>query len=84
MNIDAPSLMMLVVACLFSSGCQKKVAPKSSSPIRIIATDSGFEAPPIIAPGFRHLLFENRGTEIHEAMFVKLPQDVSAADFGPL
>ncbi|MBA3883795.1 MAG: hypothetical protein H0X73_14090 [Chthoniobacterales bacterium] len=81
MSIDATGRAVLVVACLFSSGWQKEVAAKSSSPIRIIATDSGFEAPPMIAPGLRHLLFENRGTEIHEAMLVKLPQGVSAADF---
>ncbi len=81
MSIDATGRAVLVVACLFSSGWQKEVAAKSSHPSRIIATDSGFEAPPMIVPGLRHLLFENRGTEIHEAMLVKLPQGVSAADF---
>ncbi len=72
---------MLVAACFVSVGCQKNVAEKAHSPIRIIATDSGFEAPATMAPGLRHLLFENRGTEIHEAMLVKLPQGFSPADF---
>ena len=51
-----------------------------AAPVRIIATDQGFEAPQTIAAGLRHLVFENRGKEIHEGMFVKLPpgMDVNA------
>ena len=81
MNMHATGRAILVAAGLFSVGCQKNVADKPAHPIRIIATDSGFEAPATMPPGLRHLLFENRGTEIHEAMLVKLPQGVSPADF---
>jgi len=81
MNMHVAGRAMLVIACLLSVGCQKNVADKPADPIRIIATDSGFEAPATMPPGRRHLLFENRGNEIHEAMLVKLPQGVSPADF---
>ena len=73
--------VLLAAACLVSVGCQKKVAKPDSSPFRIVATDTGFEAPESVAPGLRHIVFENRGSEIHEAMLVKLPNGVSPADF---
>jgi hypothetical protein len=81
MNIDAIPQAMLVAACLISVGCHKKVAEKDIPPFRIIATDAGFEAPSSVSAGLRHIVFENRGTEIHEAMLVKLPADVSANDY---
>jgi hypothetical protein len=62
-------------------GCHKKVVEKETPPFRIIATDSGFEAPDSVLPGLRHIVFENRGTEIHEALLVKLPNGVSANDY---
>jgi len=49
--------------------------------VRIIATDAGLEAPRTIRPGMRHIIFENRGKQVHEAMFVKLPAGMSAEDF---
>mgnify|MGYP000214371328 CR=1 FL=1 len=36
---------------------------------RIVATDSGYDSPPCMPAGLRHLEFENRGSEIHELMF---------------
>jgi hypothetical protein len=51
------------------------------TPFRIIATDSGFIAPSNILAGLRHIIFENRGTQIHEAMLVKLPQGMTPADY---
>jgi hypothetical protein len=54
----------------------------TAAPVRIIATDQGFEAPASIDAGMRHVLFENRGREIHEFMFVKLPHGMSAADYA--
>jgi hypothetical protein len=54
---------------------------KEAPPFRIIATDAGFEAPDGIAAGLRHIVFENRGSEIHEAMLVKLPKGMSANDY---
>lgn len=31
--------------------------------------------------GMRHIIFENHGTQIHEAMFIKLPAGMSVGDF---
>jgi len=56
-------------------------APAHETPIRIVATDNGYEAPASVAPGLRHVVYANHGTEIHEAMFVKLPENMSALDF---
>jgi len=41
------------------------------------------DSKPLLAspPGLRHIVFENRGSEIHEAMLVKLPKAVSADDY---
>ena len=61
--------------------CQRKIAEKETPPFRIIATDAGFEAPDRVAAGLRHIVFENRGSEIHEAMLVKLPKGMSADDY---
>lgn len=63
-------------------GCQKRVAEKDTLPFRIIATDAGFEAPNRVAAGMRHIIFENRGSEIHESMLVKLPKGTSADDYA--
>jgi hypothetical protein len=52
-----------------------------AAPIRIIADDSGLEAPTRISSGTRHILFENHGKEIHEVMFVKLPNGMTAAEY---
>jgi len=81
MNIDAIRRATLLVACLVSVGCQRKIAEKEAPPFRIIATDAGFDAPNDVAAGLRHIVFENRGTEIHEAMLVKLPKGMSANDY---
>ena len=67
--------------CFVSIGCQKKVAENEVPPFRIIATDTGFEAPEGVAAGLRHILFENHGSEIHEAMLVKLPKGMSPDDY---
>lgn len=52
-----------------------------AAPIRIIADDSGLQAPTRISSGTRHILFENHGKEIHEVMFVKLPNGMTAAEY---
>jgi len=49
--------------------------------IRIVATDEKLEAPDTIRAGLRHIIFENHGKQIHEAMFIKLPAGMSVADF---
>ena len=82
MSTNATCRAMLVAVCLISLGCQKKVVKKDSSlPFLIIATDAGFEAPNRVAAGLRHIVFENRGSEIHEAMLVKLPEGLTADDY---
>jgi len=53
----------------------------ATAPVRIIADDAGLQAPAKIGSGTRHILFENHGKEIHEAMFVKLPKGMTAAGY---
>src|SRR3982751_4920499 len=81
MQIDGIHRIILGVACLASIGCHAKVADKDVAPFRIIATDVGFEAPDRVAPGLRHVVFENHGSEIHESMLVKLPPGMSADNY---
>ena len=78
MKIDFISSAALVAACLISVGCQEK---KNTAPFRIIATDAGFNAPDTVPAGLRHIIFENHGSEIHEAMLVKLPKSMSAENY---
>ena len=81
MNISVTSWATLLGICLLSFGCQRQIAKKDIPPFRIVATDGGFEAPDRLAAGLRHIVFENRGTEIHEGMLVKLPNGMSADDY---
>ena len=63
-------------ACVFlAAGCGTK---QETPPVRIVALDGAFEAPQGVAAGLRHIIFENRGSEIHEAAFVKLPAGMTA------
>jgi hypothetical protein len=48
------------------------------TPFRIAATDRGFEAPARMSAGLRHIVFENHGAQVHEAMLVKLPPGMDA------
>lgn len=56
--------------------------PAAITPIRIVATDAGFEAPERIPAGLRHIVFENHGSAVHEAMLVKLPQAMDADQYA--
>jgi uncharacterized cupredoxin-like copper-binding protein len=49
--------------------------------VRIVATDEKLEAPQTIRPGMRHVIFENHGKQIHEAMFLKLAPGRTVEDF---
>ena len=49
--------------------------------IRIVATDEKLDAPDTIRAGIRHIIFENRGKQIHEAMFVKLQAGMTVGGF---
>ena len=53
----------------------------ASGVFTIIATEAGFEAPDHVASGMRHIVYENRGSEIHEAMFIKLAPGMTARDY---
>lgn len=48
---------------------------------RIVATDEGYDAPDRLSAGLRHVVFENHGHEIHEAMFVKLGSGMTPEDY---
>lgn len=86
-----PFRALLPAAALLAAGCANRgdeAAPAArrdggagGAPLRIVATDTGFVAPARIAPGMRHIHFENQGTEIHEAMLVKLPEGMDAEGF---
>jgi len=67
-------------ACLLAVSCQW-TAKKESPPFQIVAKDGAFEAPSGLAAGLRHIVFENRGSEIHEAMLVKLPKGMTPDDY---
>jgi len=54
---------------------------KEAPPFRIVATDAAFEVPDRLAAGLRHIIFENRGSEIHQGMLVKLSRGTSANDY---
>src|SRR6266513_2574628 len=81
MKIGATRWATLLTVYLLSFGCQRHVADKEVPPFQIVATDTGFEAPDRLAAGLRHIVLENRGTEIHEGMLVKLPNGMSADDY---
>ena len=70
---------LVAIVFLLLAGCGQKV--KETPPFHIIATDSGFEAPGGLAAGMRHVIFENRGSNIHEAMFVKLAGGMTPDDY---
>ena len=81
MSIGTICRNTLLAVCLLSFGCQRQLVQKEMPPFRIVATDAGFEAPDRLAAGLRHIVFENRGSEIHEGMLVKLPKGMSADDY---
>lgn len=56
-------------------------ASAAKDAFRIVATDDGFAAPARIPAGLRHIVFENHGREIHEAMLVKLPAGMTAKEY---
>ena len=80
--VNGAKVLAAAAAASFAlAGCHSKIAAKSDTPFRIIATDAGFDAPDIVPAGLRHIIFENHSSEIHEAMFVKLPQGMSVSDY---
>lgn len=80
MNNDSVHGTIVALACLISIGCNKSGVVKET-PFRIIATDVGFDAPKRVNSGLRHIVFENHGSQIHEAMLVKLPEGMTSEDY---
>src|SRR5436190_16737014 len=74
-------LAAAVAVSFAASGCHSKIAGKNDAPFRVIATDAGFDAPDAVPAGLRHIVFENRGSEIHEGMLVKLPQGMTVGEY---
>ena len=70
----------LVITCVLELSCRPTV--KEPPPFHIVATDAGFEAPAGLAAGRRHIIYENHGTKIHEAMLVRLATGMTAGDYA--
>ena len=75
------SAFLLGLIVLVLAACSASRAPAASPAFMIVATDEGFEAPTQVPAGLRHIVFTNHGTEIHEAMLVKLPAGMDAPAF---
>lgn len=86
--------VLAVMCCLLGVGCQPgdQGRPRPSAqqaghnaqprpPIKIVATDSGFNAPAVMSAGLRHIVFENHGSQVHEAMLIKLPDGMGADQY---
>jgi hypothetical protein len=73
LNFQAIVQTLIAAAlCFGSAGCRPQAPKKDRASFHIVATDAAFEAPTKVPAGLRHILFENRGMEIHESMLVKL------------
>ena len=84
-HVASLSLLALVAACgdasLRDTSADARANAAADQALRIVATDTGFEAPDRVPSGLRHVVYENRGTQIHEAMFIKLPDGMSANQY---
>jgi uncharacterized cupredoxin-like copper-binding protein len=68
--------VVAAIVCLLASH-----TAGAAEPVRIVATDAKLDAPMTIRPGLRHIIFENHGKQIHEAMFLKLAPGKTIEDF---
>lgn len=83
--------ILLVAFCFGSSSvnaeegsCALAASEESGSDsgaVLITATDGGFESPPCVSAGLRHFTFRNTGENIHEVMFIKLPDEMTAEQY---
>ncbi len=81
MDLHSAIRVLMILLSFVSCGCHSKLGRERTAPFKIVATDAGFEAPDLIPSGLRHIVFENRGSEIHEAMLVKLPDGMTPNDY---
>jgi len=85
------SLVVIAALCLATAlanaaenGCEATSAEEhrtDDGAWLIIATDDGYKSPPCVSAGMRHFQFRNRGTKIHEVMFIKLPEEMTAGQY---
>jgi hypothetical protein len=76
--------LLIVYVTLLAVACSKKSGtppPATDVPVNITATDSGFVIPDTLHSGLNHFVYENRGTQIHECMFIRLPEGMSPTDY---
>lgn len=76
-----PLRFILTFVMILGAGCSRRQVEQSSIPVAIAATDSGFTAPDTLASGLNHIVYENRGTTIHECMFIRLPETMTPAQY---
>ena len=81
MDLHSAIRVLMILLSFVSCGCHSKLGRERTAPFKIVATDAGFEAPDVVPAGLRHIVFENRGSEIHEAMLVKLPDGMTPTDY---
>jgi hypothetical protein len=80
----SPAVVVALAGCSgpdAPDGATEAQDAATTAPLTIVVTESGYEAPARVRSGWRHVVFENRGTQIHEAMFVKLPPGMAANDY---
>jgi hypothetical protein len=92
-SIGEGAVSRAVAACAIACALAACAKPRNNSSyatataprdavVAIVATDSVHVAPDTIPAGMTHVAFENRGTTIHEVMFVKLPEGMSPAGYA--
>jgi hypothetical protein len=73
----------LFTACavVTALACAQRERAATDQPIAITATDTGYIAPDTLHEGLNHIVFENRGSSIHECMFIRLPDGMNPHDY---
>jgi hypothetical protein len=79
--MDRAFALLVALAVATALACGRGERAAGDKPVTIIATDSGYVAPDTLYEGLNHIAFENHGSSIHECMFIRLPDDMSAAQY---
>ncbi len=77
----APLGFVLTLAIILTGNCSSEQGEQSGAAVTITATDSGFVAPDTLASGLNHIAYENRGSTIHECMFIRLPDTMTPEQY---